>query len=114
MVEHLINKLFAEDFVASMVGWGELVHTKEGDSYLDQQQAPDFLNFEKWYSHFPVGLLSIAKLVSVRALTSVNEVVRDLGYNNDTVKNHMIKEIVFEINTMKFSGELQSYLQICN
>lgn len=114
MVEALVEKLFSEEFVSSMVGWGELVKNKDGDSYLDRQQAPDFLNFEKWYSHFPSNLLSVAKLVSVRALNSVNAVVSDLGYDNDTVKDHMVKEIVFEINAMKHSGELQAYLQYCN
>jgi hypothetical protein len=114
MVESLLEKLFSEEFVSSMVGWGELVRSKDGDYYLDRQQAPDFLNFEKWYSCFPPSLISVAKIVSVRALDNVNKVVSDLCYNNDTVKDHMVKEIVFEISTMKHSGELQAYLQYYN
>ena len=109
MDETVINKLFSEGFISSMIGWGELIHNEDGGSYIDPSRAPDFLNLEKWYSQFPASLLWLARIISIRALNNVNEITSQLKYDNEMIKNHMVKEIIFELNVMRHSGEINSF-----
>ena len=108
----MFDKLFKENTLKEVIDWGGLVCNLEGEYYIDKNIAPDVLCFDLWYKMFPKNSIWIPQSVVAKALYNLNSYM--LLVLEEDIKSILIKEIIFEYAKLKFSGEVDSYLNYLN
>lgn len=110
---HLENEdeLFSENFILDVIGWGENITDTNGNTTFENKMDSLNLNFKYWYSKFKSKRLLAIAMLAIQRSTSDLVFPLDLSYrikHKDLIKAYLVKSIIFEIETMKKTGEYDS------